>query len=212
MESANSPRSQPGGDKQNEQAGPFEELRQMQLHPAVVNQETQHDGRAKPEHCADRRFDADILLEGRQQEKHRFQTFTRYRKKHHRDQCPALTAAGIQRMINRPFQMHFDRTRHFAHPEHHISQDAHRNDGDDTFKQLLLFLWKLTGRGIDEKTERQTECGSDENANPDHTEPLPALRPFEIAGNQADDQCSFQPFAKHNEKRNEHDELPSPEF
>ena len=204
MEGADRPRGQPGGDEQNEQAGPFEEFGQVQLHPAPVNHHAQHDGGRQAEHRADRRRGAHVLLESRQQEEHRLQPFARHGEEHHRHQRPTLPFAGAERLIDRPFQMHLDRLGHFAHPEHHIGEDHHRHHRDDAFEQLLLLLRELAGGFIDEDAERQTQRRGDNHADPHRAQPLAALRAFQVAGDQADDQRGLQPFTEHDKKGNEH--------
>ncbi len=204
VECADRPGGQAGGDEQNEQAGPFEEFGQVQLHPAPVNHHAQHDGGHQAEHRADRRCGAHVLLKRRQQEEHRLQPFARDGEEHHRHQRPTLPFAGVERLIDRPFQMHLDRLGDFTHPEHHVGEDHHRHHRNDTFEQLLLFLRELAGGLIDEDAERQTQRGCDYHADPHRAEPLAALRALQVAGDQADDQRRLQPLAEHDKKGNKH--------
>ncbi|MNW11283.1 hypothetical protein D3C71_2087020 [compost metagenome] len=46
-------------------------------------------------------------------------------------------------MIEGNVQRVLDRPRHLTHPEHHGTENTDRDQADQTFKQLLLFLRKL---------------------------------------------------------------------
>jgi hypothetical protein len=109
-----------------------------------------------------------------------------------------------QRLIEGLMQRMLDRTRDLAHPEHHRTQDAHGDQADDAFKQLLLFLRKLGTDQFQAATYQQGEGGAEENADPHGGHPLAAAGLFEVAGDDANDQCGLDAFAQHDQERNEH--------
>ena len=69
------------GHQQNKQAGPFEEHAKVKADTAPVDQEAQHDSGGQTQQRPQRRPDADILLEGRQQKEDRLQPLTGDREK-----------------------------------------------------------------------------------------------------------------------------------
>ena len=105
-----------------------------------------------------------------------------------------MVIALLQRVIHRLLQLHLHVARDFTHPEHHPGKDHHRNHGDDTLKQLLLFLRELPGGFVDEDTEAQTECCGKEYPDPHDANPASALGSLQITGDEAHDKGSFKPF------------------
>ncbi|MNV77202.1 hypothetical protein D3C71_1706020 [compost metagenome] len=93
MEGAYCPRSQPGGDKNDKQAGPFKEAGEVQAHAAPVNQHAQYHRRGETQHRAQRRRIAHVLLKGRQQKEYGFQAFARDGEEYHHHQRPAAAVA-----------------------------------------------------------------------------------------------------------------------
>ncbi len=194
MEGADRPGGQPGGYQQNKQAGPLEENAEVKTDPTPVEQETEHHRGCQTQYRAERRPDPDILLESSQQEEDRLQPFTRHGEEDHHDQCPAVVIALCEGAVHRLFQLNLNVTRHFAHPEHHPGEDHHRNDCDDAFKQLLLFLREFPSGFVNRNPQTETEGGRQENANPHHPNPATALGSFQIAGDQADNKGRFEAF------------------
>ena len=95
MEGADRPRRQASGHQQDKQAGPFEEHAKVETDTAPVEEETQHDCRGQPQHRPQRRPDANVLLECRQQEEDRLQPLTGDREKDHHHQRPAVVIAAL---------------------------------------------------------------------------------------------------------------------
>ena len=147
----------PCGDEENKQAGPFKKRAKIEANTAPVEQEAEHHGCSKTEHCTERRPDTDILLKRRQQEKDRLQPFPCNGKKDHHHQRPAMMIPTLQCAIDCLFQLHFDVARHFTHPENHPGEDHHGNHRHDTFEQFLLFLRKFAGSFINEYTQPQAQ-------------------------------------------------------
>ncbi len=81
VEGADRPRGQASGHQQNKQAGPFEEHAKVKADTAPVDQEAQHDSGGQTQQRPQRRPDANILLEGRQQKEDRLQPLTGDREK-----------------------------------------------------------------------------------------------------------------------------------
>ncbi len=194
VEGADRPCRQSRGHQQNKQAGPLEERAQVKTNAAPVEQETKHNRRGQPEHRAQRRPDAHVLLKSREQEEHGLQAFTRHGEKDHHDQRPAVVVAFLQGVIHRLLKLYLHVTGNFAHPEHHPGEDHHRYYGNNAFKQLLLFLRKFTSGFVDKNTQPQAERRGKENANPHHANPASALGTLQITGDKANNQGRFKAF------------------
>ena len=193
-----------GSHHEDEQTSPAEKRAEVQTHAAGVDQPTNDDRQDQPEQGTDRGRRTFALLEHREQEEHRFQAFTRHGEKHHGDQRGDLMPGPGQRVIEGGVQRVLDRTRHFAHPEHHRTENADRHQADHAFKQFLLFLRKLGAHQFQATAHQQGEGGGEEHADPHGRHPLATAGLFEVAGDDANDQRSFNAFAQHDQKRNEH--------
>ena len=101
---------------------------------------------------------------------------------------------ALEGIIDRLLKLLFDVARHFTHPEHHPRQNAHRHHRHDALKQLLLALRKLAGGFVDKDSQAQAQRRRKQHPNPHYANPAAALGAFQIAGNQADNQRSFQAF------------------
>jgi hypothetical protein len=99
------PGGQASGHQQNKQAGPFEEHAKVKADTAPVDQEAQHDSGGQTQQRPQRRPDADILLEGRQQKEDRLQPLTGDREKDHHHQRPAVVITALQRLIHGLLQL-----------------------------------------------------------------------------------------------------------
>ena len=58
-------------------------------------------------------------------------------------------------MIKGGVQGVIDRTRHFAHPEHHRAENANGDQAYDAFEEFLLFLRKLCTHQLQAAADQQ---------------------------------------------------------
>jgi hypothetical protein len=118
--------------------------------------------RISPSRAPIGRARAFALLEHREQEEHRFQTFTGDSEKDHGDQCDDLMFRSRSARASSDLQRMLDRTRHFAHPEHHRTENTHGHQADDAFEQLLLLLREFGTDQFQTTADQQGECSGEE--------------------------------------------------
>ena len=96
MKAAQRASEQTGGDENDEDAGPAEEVAQIQLHAEIIDREAHADRRRKAERRADRHGPAVALLDDREKEEQGFEPFAADGEEDHPDQRQALAVAGTQ--------------------------------------------------------------------------------------------------------------------
>ena len=122
-----------------------------------------------------RNADADILLEGREQEEHRFQALASDGEERHADQGPPAGIASPVARVDRVVQLRLDRAGSLLHPEDHRGQDHDRHKRDEPFEELLLLLRKFRAGKVEHEADaRQRPTAS---PTPSQTDGMNRSRP-----------------------------------
>jgi hypothetical protein len=156
------------------------------------------------EQGTDRATAAFALLEYGEQEEHRFQPFAGDGEKHHGDQREHLVIGVAECLFQGGLQRVLDRAGDLAHPEHHGRQNHHRQQADQAFEQLLLFLREFRADHFQAATHQQGQGAGEQYANPYGGHPLAAAGLLQVAGDDADDERGFNTFAQHDQEWDEH--------
>ena len=204
MQRAERARSKACGHKNQENARPAEKTRQVDAHPALINQPAHHGRSGQPQNCAQRHGRRGALVKYRQQEKHALQTFARHRQKGHANQCPAMSVAAVERIAHRLLQMLLYRLGRLLHPQHHISEHRHGHQADHAHHKLLLLLRNFACFFINKPTGKQAHCRCQHYAEPHFRHHMPIAALLQKAGHNAHNQSRLDALAQHNQKSNQH--------
>jgi hypothetical protein len=187
-----------GGHQDQDRAGPGEELAEVDLHRALVEQVAEHDRGGQPECRAEQRAHRGRPVPGGglgrgPQEQRGLQALPADGQ--HRDDHQA-GAAGRGRGVHPALEVAGQAAGGPCHPHHHPGDEADRDDrqhAPDGFLRLEAQPARAEG---EQRTERQRDADRDGHATPDAGEQLAAVGLDEVGHEDHHDEGGLEPLAE----------------
>jgi hypothetical protein len=192
---------EPGGDEDEDDAGPAKEPPEVEPSASAVEREPQPDRDQQPDgragEYARRTRAAHVGCRGRglpDQEQRGLQPFPDDRREREERQAP--DAPGREDPIERALELARHRARLAAHPEQHPRHDGGRDQHRRALEDLLPGCLQLAERREDHQSQSRAGRHSGRHAQPDPAEVSTVAGPGQVGADDADDQGGFRALAQ----------------